>query len=389
MNSLDISTDNWDPLVIFIVSEKLDQKTKGKGVEYKGNMSHQPTLSDFIIFLEIRMNVLGGSTSGNPTHSENKTTTQFKTNIFNNKPKNNIQSYKINNNPAKGCVVCNQQHFIYYCPKFTSMSIDNRVREVSKLKLCANCLRSGHNTTKCPLKGSCKVCKSKHNTLIHQDNALIHSSTSEDRGLMPDASNPVSLTAFSPGQVLLCTAQAELTNTHTQRTALARILLDTGSQSSFITKNLKENLGLKSQPIQFKVSGINNVECRITERCSVNIKSRVNNFQIQVKCLVIPKITGNLPNLPVDVTKLNLPENIVLADPLFFNPSQIDILIGTDHFFEIISNHKLNLGPHRPILQSSALGWLVAGPTEDSYNQEPNIQCNLVHDDSIALRSPK
>lgn len=394
LNSLDISTDNWDPLVIFIISEKLDQKTKGKWVEYKGNMSHQPTLTDFNNFLEIRMNVLGGSTSGNPTYHENKTTTQFKNNTFNNKPKTNIQSYTINNNPTTGCVICDQQHFIYYCPKFTSMSIDNRVREVSKLKLCANCLRSVHNITQCPLKGSCKVCRSKHNTLLHQDNSPGHSSTAEDRGLIPTMSNPVSLTAFSPGQVLLCTAQVEVTNTQTQLTALARILLDTGSQSSFMTTNLKEKLGLKSQPIQFKVSGINNVECRITERCSVNIKSRINNFQIQVNCLVIPKITGDLPGIPVDVARLNLPEDIVLADPLFFDPSQVDVLVGADHFFEIISNHKLNLGPNRPILQSSALGWLVAGPTGDSYNQdinkqESNIQCNVVHDDSIAMRSPK
>ncbi|XP_049886889.1 uncharacterized protein LOC126381458 isoform X1 [Pectinophora gossypiella] len=50
------------------------------------------------------------------------------------------------------CFVCKGKHRIYDCPAFLSMSIEERIQKASSLKLCLNCLRSGHIAGACRSK---------------------------------------------------------------------------------------------------------------------------------------------------------------------------------------------------------------------------------------------
>lgn len=54
LNTLDVSTENWDPLVIFLASAKLDSGTSNKWEEHKGRLSNLPTLDDFKKIVENR-----------------------------------------------------------------------------------------------------------------------------------------------------------------------------------------------------------------------------------------------------------------------------------------------------------------------------------------------
>ncbi|XP_049887628.1 uncharacterized protein LOC126381998 isoform X1 [Pectinophora gossypiella] len=56
------------------------------------------------------------------------------------------------------CFVCKGKHRIYDCPAFLSMSIEERIQKASSLKLCLNCLRSGH------IAGACSTGESAHQT---------------------------------------------------------------------------------------------------------------------------------------------------------------------------------------------------------------------------------
>lgn len=65
---------------------------------------------------------------------------------------------------------------------------------------------------------------------------------------------------------------------------------------------------------------------------------------------------------------MQIPVNIQLADPDFFIANSIDILIGADIFWKLLSVGKMNLGSNGAVLQNTHLGWIVAGsfsmPTE-------------------------
>jgi len=68
--------------------------------------------------------------------------------------------------------------------------------------------------------------------------------------------------------------------------------------------------------------------------------------------LVVPKITGPLPNKKVNAM-FNIPDNIKLADPLFYTPQKIDILIGAEHFFDILCEGKIRTNHSDPLYQKN------------------------------------
>ncbi|CAH2095713.1 unnamed protein product [Euphydryas editha] len=246
------------------------------------------------------------------------------------------------------------------------MSLEDRQSEVNKLKLCSNCLREGHNAHRCRLKGCCRSCKGKHNSLLHKEFAETLTAA------------PVSLAIASVKEVLLCTALVDIVNPQNNNCQRARILLDTGSQSCFMTTNFKNRMGLSVNRVKpVNVSGINNIGFDISERCCVQLNSRVSSFMARLTCLVVPRITGSVPNNRIELQNLKLPLNIELADPTFYQPADIDILIGADVFWDIIGTQQIKLGKDKPTLLDSKLGWLVSGPVGKStcYN---NVMSNSI-----------
>uniref|UniRef100_A0A6P7GNJ2 Uncharacterized protein LOC114344569 n=1 Tax=Diabrotica virgifera virgifera TaxID=50390 RepID=A0A6P7GNJ2_DIAVI len=82
--------------------------------------------------------------------------------------------------------------------------------------------------------------------------------------------------------------------------------------------------------------------------------------------LVIDRITDLTPQHYINTTHLNIPDNIVLADPNFYDPSEVHILIGAGLFFNILSSGQIRGNKNQPILQQTKLGWIVSGPVPPS-----------------------
>jgi hypothetical protein len=55
----------------------------------------------------------------------------------------------------------------------------------------------------------------------------------------------------------------------------------------------------------------------VNHAAQVTIKSRHNQYSQELRCLVLDKITENLPVHIMDMSKITVPENIKLADPRF------------------------------------------------------------------------
>lgn len=68
-----------------------------------------------------------------------------------------------------------------------------------------------------------------------------------------------------------------------------------------------------------------------------------------------------------------------LADPGFFKPSKIDILIGAQYFFELIDSQQIYLDNGRKILRKSVFGFSVAGSL-NNVESGNKVYCGLVKD---------
>ncbi|KAJ8911218.1 hypothetical protein NQ315_014930 [Exocentrus adspersus] len=110
------------------------------------------------------------------------------------------------------------------------------------------------------------------------------------------------------------------------------------------------------------IAGINQVIAPVKHRCTVTFGSRYNNFTQSVTCLVLSSICDHLPSSVIDVTPLNIPPNLPLADPQFFNPSEIQLLLGAEYFYSLLRTGNIRLGSGLPTLQNSVLGWIISGP---------------------------
>ncbi|XP_045493455.1 uncharacterized protein LOC123692724 [Colias croceus] len=224
--------------------------------------------------------------------------------------------------------------------------------------------------------GSCRQCQQKHNTLLHSSNDDVTANLSTDEQVEPNES-VASFSRQMSKHVLLSTALIEVFNPINKQVEKVRALLDCGSQSSFITKSLQRRMSLRTCPMQaLNVIGIgNNSSNTVYESCLTQIKSLNSNYSVTLSCLVLNELTGRLPKTPVDIQALKIPNSLTLADPEFYKPAPIEVLIGADIFWDILNSEQLSLGPNNPKLQNSKFGWIIAGPINNYFSKE-TIHCN-------------
>jgi len=165
------------------------------------------------------------------------------------------------------CPMCRSSHALCKCGKFCNSSLQERRTIVTKYHLCFNCMQEGHKACECTNRHYCKRCKKHHHTLLHQnrrDQMLrdpeieANSTKSEETSSSPTEPKQGSYCSFKEqraSQVLLATATIKVTDSRgTQQHS--RVLLDRGSQSSYITETFAQRL-LKCRCNEMLITSIN------------------------------------------------------------------------------------------------------------------------------------
>lgn len=347
---------NWGPMLLHIISIKLDGATLREW-ESRAPKTEVPKIDELIQFLRDRFQILESIESA---QNINKADKQVRAMTLEKREKG-ADTWKKRTAVMHAatvkfkCYVCEEPHAIYRCAKFLALAIKDRQKRVTELELCNNCLTK-HAKGKCKSRG-CKICEKRHNTLLHlstpdhEHNAVSTSSTS----INALAANNV------PGiNVLLSTAIIKIYSSSNE-TLFARALLDSASQSSFITNDLVSKLRLSKRKIDCAISGVNSAECRVSYAVSTKVQARNNSYEKLVEFMTLPKITAKLPAEQINVNKWSMSEPNELADPSYAKPGKIDVLLGADVFFDSLLPGKYKPELNGPIYQKTAFGWVVAG----------------------------
>ncbi|KAJ8915309.1 hypothetical protein NQ315_014817 [Exocentrus adspersus] len=365
LTQLGVPTESWDSYLIFNLALKLDGKTKDEWEAYKieGDL---PTFTEFKTFLNERADRLERKESRISGSKPTAPATPNQPSKMKNNPKSFVSTYKI------VCNCCKGEHWISQCPDFLGLSHTEKLEKAKSLRLCTNCLRHNHKASECK-STLCKTCNRRHHTLLHRDDAGEVTATAPETNTTANSqksnsNNTVSNVSVSnchyvqANNVLLSTALVNIydasNNVHT-----CRVLLDSGSQSNIICQALCDKLKVTTNTVKMNIAGINQVIAPVKHRCTVTFGSRYNNFTQSVTCLVLSSICDHLPSSVIDVTPLNIPPNLPLADPQFFNPSEIQLLLGAEYFYSLLRTGNIRLGSGLPTLQNSVLGWIISGPT--------------------------
>ncbi|KAH1028378.1 hypothetical protein HUJ05_001735, partial [Dendroctonus ponderosae] len=232
---------------------------------------------------------------------------------------------------------------------------------ISEKGWCLNCLRTNHRTEQCRFS-PCRKCSKKHNTLLHNNTFFQEQSSNNASMSYPQAaindnqssraqsvSNDNKLNSdftysyhcyYGTPRVLLSTAIVDVLDSDGNMHS-CRVMLDSGSESSFITEQMFNKLNLCTTSTNISVSGI---------------------------CLVTSKVA-------LDTSGLKIPPNVILADPSIDQPNSIDILIGIDKFWDLLSTGQIKLGKNLTVIQKTHLGWVISGPITTHCNSF-KVSCN-------------
>ncbi|KAH8323651.1 hypothetical protein KR059_011224, partial [Drosophila kikkawai] len=347
-----LPTDNWDCLLVYLCSTKLPKLTLSLWEQSLTNKTDIPSWLELDSFLTERHRTLETIDSLQPPticlpidDIRPSSSGQFPARpTAASAPVRRLNFYEARVAPApRGCDLCSREnHPIRLCPRFLEMDVDGRSDYIRRKQFCLNCFARLHQQRDCTSAHSCLTCRSRHHTLLHRDNpsATAPSPTAPPR-LRP-APNPQGTGAsqdhtdvqvgFASGSRAVLLGTALITIYHLGRDFQARALIDSGSEATFITERLFRQISPPFTPVQTRVSGLNEtVAAQSTKLCTLAIRAPSRpGLQLETAAYVLPQLAGKLPSYPIPRDLLKELPDVPLADPTFFESSEIDVLIGAD-----------------------------------------------------------
>ena len=373
LQALKEPVDSWNTILVAIVRAKLNPFLREKWEEFSSESS-QPVYSDMITFLQRRAQF--GDTKSYQQAPVGKIFTDKKS--FSNFRQNpRPQQAYVASTTKFVCPICKGEHSIFYCDQFKDLSSQGRFRAVKKASLCLNCLRSNHRVSDCTAV-PCRKCNKKHSTLLHfETQPSLETALSESTDITgPSSKSSISMHASVSSEAILATAIVDLVNAQGKSKA-CRVFLDAGSQANFITEDIASFLNLRKNLVDISVTGLEDTCTEIKHSVSATMKSRFSKYHKSLDFLVLSRITKRMPSLPINRAAFEIPKNIFLADPEFYKPAEIDILIGVKLFYRLLCVGQIELKNHPDaVLQKTQLGWIVAGEINGP-SPSNSIQCHL------------
>ncbi|XP_069180540.1 uncharacterized protein [Procambarus clarkii] len=278
------------------------------------------------------------------------------------------------------CLFCNQGHTTYQCSVYPTYNV--RVKRLQELHKCTKCMGS-HDPKKCAVQlRSCNRCnqgvhhyalcrKSSTPTMTTGENSM--NSTAVQYCKVHQEVNV--LATESGNNTTLPTAQLKLINRRSRINT--RGLFDQGSQKTFITQQLVDELNLKpTKSVRLNISGfLSNSGPR--DYKVVKVLVRLGSSTSPIQAVVVDKLPTDLQVTGLARTARHLKRNRMrLADYKINSDclTDVGILIGADHYYKFITGCTRQHGMN---LLSSAGGKLLTGPVlfrqgPASTNQQSN-----------------
>ncbi|XP_026325377.1 uncharacterized protein LOC113234292 [Hyposmocoma kahamanoa] len=375
---VDIST--WDPLIIHLLTQKLDADTHKDYIESLENPRDLPIMSEFLEFLENKFTSLEASRrkqdhvqqkSAVPSLSNNKK--PYFNQQYQNNPKGDNRIAKAFHVSTKiTCPHCNsKKHGIFHCKNFLSLTSDMKLKTANKLKLCTNCLYD-HTDNKCFSTKTCPECSALHNTLLHDAFTKAQQPpTSKINNEQVISHSTAHVSRNQSAEILLATALIAVKGADGTRYTM-RALIDQGSQVSLITENAAQKLALPRRRCKGVVFGLGARENNCKGVMEITMSALHGDFTFNSDVFIMRNLINNLPNQTFEKPSWSHIQNITLADPEFYNSRPVDLLLGADIYSLIVLGGVIkgdNLS--QPIAQQKHLGWLLCGNVK-------TYQCNVV-----------
>lgn len=343
-------TDSWSVLLSYLLSSKLDFKTRNDFENSLTTNDNYPPYKKLRDFLNIRA-------ANSSKRDIEKSTPERKPS--DKKSSNSILTIK------PRCIVCQADHLLIDCTEFDKKTLAERYQIVNNAKRCTNCFNRNHQARDCRRSG-CAICGAKHHQLLHSDGA---ESLTRKFGVAEQSKSVNNIVNNSircqQETVVLPTAVVKLQCG--DFSGSARILIDSASEISMISSDFVSSNKLKKSPSSRSTSiQMVHAVMNATHECQLEMSSRFGSFSLTIKAEVVPeKAFGyNINRLRMGAVcnKLKL---LTLADPAFTKPivdfPVVNIIVGAEYYLKIIDHNQKTKVVDGVELLLSNFGWVIMG----------------------------
>ncbi|XP_066600009.1 uncharacterized protein [Prorops nasuta] len=338
LKTMGYGVDHWDPIIVHSLKNKLDDTLRLAWEMYLGSSKDYPTFLQFSEFLTRHINSLQS---------------------LGNKPKT---SKKESGRSLKSHAAS--------CKDYLALTRQARSKFAFSQNLCINCLRPGHSCSNCSSSSRCRKCSKTHHTLLHFDKS--GTGGSKSRGTTPaanSASEPEPSSSHSTTHLSVTDTHSVLLDTFSAKIdapdgscIIVRGLFDTGSETSFISENLAQQLRIPRKRINATIHGValtSAQNVRAEAQITLHSLSR-HGVSLDVTAIILPMITQYLPPT---YSRSSFPSlsGIDFADHFASTKVPIDVLIGADYLTSVVEGPYINSPDNSLQAQRTIFGWIVAG----------------------------
>ena len=275
------------------------------------------------------------------------------------------------------CTFCKKGHRSIDCVVVANVS--ERKEILKKQGRCFICLKRSHIAKDCDSKRGCLHCGQRHHPSVCMasrtpvsDNSVASETQPPTQGSeRPSAA--ISMYVDSKTSILLQTCIALASNpnpAHSQVKRQVRLILDSGSQKTYITRQLKDTLGLEPvtrEKLCIKTFGSDYNNLKTVDVVNLCLQNVNNDTTVSIAAHVVPMICSPLNYQAVQFARENHThlKDITLSECISEENRPVDILIGADQYWNI-ANGEVKRGASGPVAMNTKFGWTLSGPVENA-----------------------
>ena len=264
------------------------------------------------------------------------------------------------------CAYCDGKHYSDRCKVVTD--VKKRVELLKEKRRCFLCTRANHMKKDCDTKRKCFRCKGNHHTSICQKNFNFEDAKQERKESIPETKCE---TAFSRKKsILLQTAQLDVQavprSGGLKRSISCKVILDSGSQRSYITKKAAEEIGaviLHKEKMMIGGFGGTTTKAKLHNVVEVLLSKKNYDFNLKLRGIVVDRICSPIQGSYVDYCAKTFPQldGLSLADEdSKGNTQEVQVLIGLDHYHDIVTGELIKT-ENGPVAVGSKFGYILSG----------------------------
>ncbi|UYV63118.1 hypothetical protein LAZ67_2003185, partial [Cordylochernes scorpioides] len=297
------------------------------------------------------------------------------------------------------CIFCGNGHPSQECYSGQRMHLPEKKDKAKGKNVCFWCLLPGHGFKKCRIKPRCPVCGGKHYpimcpTLEAQKTSHLQKAELKVSGESPatkqETANQFTSTTLNNatvGGVYLQTLIVKISGPKGKHNV--RVLLDCGSQRSYISKRMVDALGLKrvqQVTLSHNLFGGGEIRQKKHNVYKVNVSSLNNEYMDDLKFLDQEVICGHISQVQ-DHTILNelKARGINLSDICQGEEISIHMLIGSDLLSSILTG-RMQILQNGVVVTETKLGWTVMGPAIGKDMEDSCLIVTSLHVNSFGVQ---